>query len=128
MSALRAEMIDHAQGIRGEIGEGERALTVLRFPVPARIRRATREFGGERGELVVPMRPVAADAVEEDDERTVPSDARGKTRSLPDMDHPSNAPLTRGARARWNQQASGCPFKNLPGLAVSRRDSRRPSQ
>ena len=110
-----AEVVDDAQHVGGEIAEGERALVVVGVAVPASIRRDCRELRRERRELVVPVRAVAADAVQEHGERTGAGDAEREPRRRADEDgHSARAPESFTAcprasrsRTRYAANASG---------------------
>ena len=82
MRARGAEMIEHAQEIVAEVAEIERSVIVLAVAIAARIPGNCGEIGGEDRKLVAPIAAIAADAVQEDEQRSAPfdidSDARAR--------------------------------------------------
>ena len=71
MRRVRFEMVEHAHEVVAEVVVGERPLVVVAQAVAARIPRHRMEMLGEGRQLVAPVGAVAADAVQEDDQRAL---------------------------------------------------------
>src|SRR6185369_8867321 len=97
------QKIDRPEQVRGEILELERALVVVGIAVAARVPRGGLESVlRKEGELVLPVVAIAADAVEEQDQRP-PSRARH-----------------RDARAARNQRGPGRHSAFAPEIFTAR--------
>lgn len=68
------QMVEHAREIGGEIAEIERAVVVVGIAIAARVPGGRGELAGEEGDLLVPGTAIAADAVQEKDERPASGD------------------------------------------------------
>ena len=81
MHLLLLEVVHDPQHVGGEVVELERSGVVVRGAVPARVPGRRLEARGEDRQLLAPVVPVAADAVQEQDQRAgavhVERDARG---------------------------------------------------
>jgi hypothetical protein len=81
-----AQVIQDAQQVVGEVLEAQRPVVVLRVAVAACIPRGCLELPREELQLRMPVRPVAADAVQEDDERAAARNAQRDARRTGDQD------------------------------------------
>src|SRR5580704_9017180 len=70
MGAWRVEAIEHPDKIKGEVTEIERPVVIVAIAVAARIPGDRMKAIAEGGNLVVPVGAVAADAVQENHERS----------------------------------------------------------
>lgn len=87
MQPFDAEMIENAQQVGVEIVEIERPFIIVRAAIAARIPGHHPEIRGEVAQVVLPVRPVAADAVQENNGVAPPGDidrdaGRGPTRTV----------------------------------------------
>ena len=71
MRLVGLEMVEHAQEVVAEVAVGERAVVVVAEAIAARIPGDGMKARGEGRQLVAPVRAVAADAVQEHDERAL---------------------------------------------------------
>jgi hypothetical protein len=96
--------IDHPQHVGAEIIELQRPVVIVRVAVAARV-PGNRLIGRrERRELRVPMAPIAADAVQEQEQGSAAGDAQRDARRTGDQDgfqgYSAFAPEIFTARAR----------------------------
>ena len=86
MRPLRPEAVEHPERVAREIPEIERAFVVVRTAVAARVPGDGMEAVAERFDLGGPVRPVAADPVQEEHQRTRPGPVEGEARRPLDED------------------------------------------
>ena len=84
MSGAGAQMVQDPDQVAGEGAEFQRSLVVLGVAVAARVPRRRSEPPRDDLELRVPRAAVAADAVQEDDERSLARDSEGEPRRSAD--------------------------------------------
>jgi hypothetical protein len=72
--------IQKAKNVRGEVAEVQRAFVIVRIAVAARVPGDGGEAAREELELRIPRAPVAADAVQEDDVRSLSRDREREPR------------------------------------------------
>src|SRR6185312_11887638 len=103
----RLEMVGDAQHVAGEVlVELQRTVVVLGVAVATRVPRGRFEAAREELDLAIPVAPVAADAMQQENERSLAGDGDGKARGRPDVDRlqatpPSlrkSSPRGRGSR------------------------------
>ena len=81
------EVLGDAQHVAGEVVEVQRPLVVVGFPVAARVpRRRLVALRRKERHLGVPVLPVPADAVQEQDQRAASGDRDREPRRRPDED------------------------------------------
>ena len=101
------QAIEHSDEITGENSEVERTCVVFRVAVTARIPGGGPEARGEELDLRVPAVAVAADAVQEEDERAFARERDGELRRRADEDglqgYSALAPEIFTARARFSE-------------------------
>src|SRR5579875_624419 len=119
--ALDAKMIEHTRQVHSEIAEIQRSRVILARTITAGVPRDGVEPPGEERQLIMPVGPVAADAVQEHDKRACTSMIDGYTRLARDK---FSAPLCHLGLFSW-RVASYCmitppsgwriePVKKLP--------------
>ena len=86
MRLRRAEVVEHAHDVVGVVGEREGTFIVVAVAVAARVPGDGVEERREGRHLVRPVAPVAADAVQEDDEIALAGVLDGDMRRGADLD------------------------------------------